>query len=110
MSGTNGLRPVAWAILSENGNIRIWSPGNEAVERLAEREGLEVTPLYTMPPWNGMETAPKDRRILVKSPAGELYTAHWVQNPWDGDEAYCISEAPDGTQHLVRPVQWRELF
>ena len=57
-----------------------------------------------------MNTAPRDRRILVKSPAGELYVAHWVQHPGTGDEAYCISEGPDGMQHLIYPVEWREIF
>lgn len=60
--------------------------------------------------WCPMNTAPRDRRILVKSPAGELYVAHWVQHPSTGDEAYCISEGPDGVQHLIYPVEWREIF
>ena len=59
--------------------------------------------------WHAIDYAPKDRRILVKSESGEVYAAHWVQDPMTGDEAFCVSEAPDGTQHLVRPVEWREI-
>ena len=104
------MQPITWAVLAENGNIRLWSEENEAVKKLAERDGLVVTPLYAMPHWNNMDTAPRDRRILVKSQAGELYIAHWVQNPDTGDEAYCVSEGPDGMQHLLHPVQWCEIF
>ena len=104
------MKPVAWAIFAENGNIRIWSPANESIEKMAERDGLTVTPLYALPQWRSMDDAPKDKRILVKSPSGEVYVAHWVQNPASGDEAFCISEAPDGTQHLLYPIEWQELF
>ena len=104
------MEPVAFAIFTDNGLIRMWSPANEAVDLLADQKGLTVTPLYAIPQWAGMETAPRDRRILVKSPSGEMYVAHWVQEPFTGDEAYCISEAPDGTQHLIYPVEWREVF
>lgn len=104
------MEPVAWAVFTKNGNIRIWAPDQAPVRKAAEREGLPVTPLYSIPQWSGMDTAPRDRRILVKSPSGEIYVAHWVQEPFSGDEAYCISEAPDGTQHLLYPVEWREIF
>ncbi len=104
------MRPAAWACFAETGNIRIWSPDHEPVKMAAEREGWEITPLYALPQWASMGSAPKDRRILVKSPSGEIYLAHWVQDPFTGDEAYCISEAPDGTQHLIHPVAWREIF
>ncbi len=59
--------------------------------------------------WNDIGDAPKDRRLLVRTDSGEIYAAHWVQNPMTGDEAWCVSEAEDGTQHLVRPVEWREI-
>ena len=59
--------------------------------------------------WHDINCAPRNQRILVKSESGEIYAAHWVQNPMTGDEAWCVSEAEDGTQHLVRPVEWREI-
>jgi hypothetical protein len=59
--------------------------------------------------WTAIDYAPHDRRILVKAESGEIYAAHWVQCPMTGDEAFCVSEAADGTQHLVRPVEWREI-
>lgn len=43
------MKPVAYAIFAENGNIRMWSPTNEAVDALAAKEGLTVTPLYAAP-------------------------------------------------------------
>lgn len=59
--------------------------------------------------WIAIDFAPQDRRILVKAESGEIYAAHWVQNPMTDDEAFCVSESADGTQHLVRPVEWREI-
>lgn len=53
------MEPIAWAVFAENGNIRIWSPTNEAVEKMAAREGLAVTPLYTAPEWRDVGTLPK---------------------------------------------------
>lgn len=41
------MEPVAWAIFAANGNIRIWSPDQEPVRKVAEREGLPVVPLYS---------------------------------------------------------------
>jgi hypothetical protein len=57
----------------------------------------------------GHDYAPHDRRILVKTESGEIYAAHWVQHPMTDDEAFCVSESSDGTQHLVLPVEWREI-
>jgi hypothetical protein len=43
-------KPVAWAVFAPNGNIRMWSSDSEPVRKLAEREGLPLTPLYAHPP------------------------------------------------------------
>ena len=59
--------------------------------------------------WHAIDTAPKDRRLLLKAESGEIYAGHWVACPMTGDEAFLISEGPDGTQHLVRPIEWREI-
>lgn len=41
--------PVAWAVFSDNGNIRIWSSDREPVRKLAEAEGMKLVPLYAIP-------------------------------------------------------------
>lgn len=41
-----GVRPRAWAIFVDNGNARMWSTLQPHVQKLADAEGLEVTPLY----------------------------------------------------------------
>lgn len=41
--------PVAWAVFAANGNIRIWSSASEPVRKLAEAEGMNLVPLYTIP-------------------------------------------------------------
>jgi hypothetical protein len=95
---------------------RTYSAGRVAQMMEAPRERLRLIGIAlraiadSLPTWRSMETAPRDRRILVKSQSGELYVAHWVQHPGTGDEAYCISEGPDGMQHLIHPIEWREIF
>lgn len=38
--------PRAWAAFTPDGNIRIWTSAPEDVRKLAERVGMELTPLY----------------------------------------------------------------
>lgn len=55
-----------------------------------------------------MSNAPRDARILIKSdPNGEVYAAHWVKNVETDDEAWLVSEAADGSQHLCKAKAWR---
>ena len=56
--------------------------------------------------WKHIASAPKDKRIIVWT-GQERYCAHWVKNPFTGDEAWCVSEDPDGMQHIVYPSHWR---
>ncbi len=40
------VRPRVWAIFVDSGNVRMWSTLQPHVQKLADAEGLEVTPLY----------------------------------------------------------------
>lgn len=40
------VRPRAWAIFVDNGNARMWGTLQPHVQKLADAEGLDVTPLY----------------------------------------------------------------
>ena len=42
--------PVAWAIFTDAGNARMWSTFQPHLQKLADAEGLTITPLYTSPP------------------------------------------------------------
>lgn len=44
--GPNAPKPRAWAIFVDSGNARMWSTLQPHVQKLADAEGLEVTPLY----------------------------------------------------------------
>jgi len=58
--------------------------------------------------WQSMESAPRDRRVIVWT-GQEIYCAHWSQNPITGDEAWIIAEfGDDGDQLLARPAMWCE--
>ncbi len=55
-----------------------------------------------------MSKAPRNERILIKSdPNSEVFAAHWVKNIETDDEAWLISEAADGSQHLCKAKAWR---
>jgi hypothetical protein len=41
--------PVAWAVFSDNGNIRLWSANKSTVERFADENEKPAAPLYTHP-------------------------------------------------------------
>ena len=59
--------------------------------------------------WKPIETAPKDKRLLVWS-GQEMYCAHWAQNWQTGDEAWIVAAWGDeGDQALVRPSHWMPL-
>lgn len=64
------------------------------------------------PTWEPIETAPKGRRVLVRTES-EIYAATWVQNPLTGDVAFCVGRIgnPDGDndQMLIYPKEWMEL-
>ena len=60
------MKPVAWAVFTENGNIRIWSPDQEPVRKAAEKEGLSITPLYPHP--DKYRAALQEQLDLVGSP------------------------------------------
>ena len=42
--------PVAWAIFTNAGNALMWSTFQPHLQKLADDEGLTITPLYTSPP------------------------------------------------------------
>lgn len=42
------MNAKAWAVFSDDGNIRLWSTDCEAVRKFAESNGLTLVPLYSM--------------------------------------------------------------
>ena len=60
--------------------------------------------------WQSMDTAPKDRRILLIMD-GEMYVGHWVKDYITGHESYSIGTLPDGAKVLTNFAQeaWLEL-
>ena len=44
--GPNAPKPRAWAIFVDSGNARMWTTFQPHVQKLADAEGLSVTPLF----------------------------------------------------------------
>lgn len=77
--------PVAWAVFADNGNIRIWSSVNEPVRKLAEEQGMKLTPLYAIQ--DGVTLAP------------ERFFAFEFE-VWQGDEMVASASGP--REHALR--------
>ena len=57
--------------------------------------------------WEKIETAPKDRSVLVWT-GKNMYCAIWVKNFHTDNEAWMIARTDDG-ELLVVPTHWQEL-
>lgn len=55
------VRPRAWAIFVDNGNARMWSTLQPHVQKLADAEGLTITPLYDQAALDAAVAAVRDR-------------------------------------------------
>jgi hypothetical protein len=55
--------------------------------------------------WKDIETAPKDRRIIIATDT-DMFVANWVQNPFTGNEAWRIAvfeaDAESSNQVLIK--------
>lgn len=70
------VRPAAWAVFADNGNIRIWSSASEPVRKLAEDEGMKLVPLYAIPEdWQDMQIT-VERREMSDYPKRDLTPEH----------------------------------
>ena len=60
--------------------------------------------------WQPMDTAPKDRRILLIID-GEMYAVHWVRDYITGHESYSLGTLPDDGKVLIgaAPIAWHDL-
>lgn len=58
--------------------------------------------------WQPIDTAPKDRRLLVWT-GQNSHCAQWVQNPYTGDEAWMIAITADNQQVIVKATHWQPL-
>lgn len=59
--------------------------------------------------WQPIETAPKDKRVLVWS-GQEIYAAHWARHMTTDDEAWVVAQwGEEGDQALVKPTHWMPL-
>lgn len=68
------VRPRAWAIFVDGGNARMWSTLQPHVQKLADAEGLEVTPLYDRAAIDAAVAAERERLLA------ELRTMHTQQH------------------------------
>ena len=62
-----------------------------------------------MSEWQPIETAPRDKRVLIWS-GQEMYCAHWSRNPMTRDVAWSVAEwGTEGEQALVKATHWMPL-
>lgn len=61
--------------------------------------------------WQPIETAPKDRRILVITKRGAMYAAEWSKNPYTDHEAWLIAriDNQNGDCLITQATHWMPL-
>ena len=60
--------------------------------------------------WNVIETAPRDRDILVYTEAGYCHVVWAVENVVTGEKAWMVAQFDDGDQALLtNATHWMEL-
>ncbi|AJG18800.1 hypothetical protein [Cupriavidus basilensis] len=88
-----GSEPVAWAIFTAEGNIRIWSASKTNVEAVAEKSDLALTPLYAAP-----QASAKALTETVHSKLKELIG---MQSEGEWDDSMIESDARKFTDALM---------
>lgn len=77
------------------------------IRRCEEIDRVDLVP--QCPEWLPIESAPRDKRVLVWS-GQEIYAVHWSKNPMTDDEAWIVAEwGTDGDQALVKALFWMPL-
>lgn len=78
--------------------------------RLTEEESLELLQFFMSQQsgWQTIETAPKDREILVNDTTGyaNWASAHWIENSCYEGWAYTDELANDSNPLGPQPTQW----
>lgn len=66
-----------------------------------------------MTPWQPINTAPRDRRILLWT-GTERHCAQWSKNPFTGHEAWLVARYGEEGDCLILPLdlptRWAELL
>lgn len=60
--------------------------------------------------WHDIESAPKDRRIIIAT-EDNLYIAKWAQNIWNGEEAFSVGDIGGGDRLIIKKelaFRWTE--
>ena len=58
-------------------------------------------------PFQPMHSAPKDKRIIIKTQYGVIHAASWAYNPYTDEEVYLVCRFEDGTAILIKdPIGW----
>lgn len=63
----------------------------------------------TPPDWQPIETAPKDREVLLYcAETDEQFVAFWGTDPEDGDTQWVFARSPAVSFIVRSPTHWRE--
>ena len=82
--------PVAWAIFTDAGNARMWTTFQPHIQKLADAEGLTVTPLYTAQP---QRSAVRCAGKAVKLSDDEIEDLFRANCGYGGDDFWSVSRA-----------------
>lgn len=86
------VRPRAWAIFVDNGNARLWSTLQPHVQKLADAEGLTITPLYDQAALDAAVAAERERWIGLVREFVDFLEPMRFDRPSDDAKAAALDE------------------
>lgn len=86
-----GAEPRAWAIFLDDGNARMWGTLQPHVQKLADAEGLEITPLYDKQTVDRLRAALQELEAACNERAARLTP-----------EAYLLAEMAPGMPEAMQ--------
>ena len=103
---------IEW--LNKRDAMPLCSHGGEFNEAIKNREMLKAIraalqqQAQGVEEWQPIDTAPKDRRVLVWT-GKNIYVANWVKNIISDHEAFMICDTGvPGYRVIVEPTHWKE--
>ena len=105
--GPNAPKPRAWAIFVDSGNARIWSTLQPHVQKLADAEGLQVTPLYDQAAIDAAVAAERERwQAAAAAALGWMEGAwHRIDGEWGPSGKTLDQECADGDEPEIAALR-----
>lgn len=94
-------KPRAWAIFVDSGNARMWTTLQPHVQKLADAEGLEVTPLYDRAEVDAAVAAEREKQACLEKALRMWMHLHESPAGYEGKYGKALTEAINAQQARI---------